>query len=676
MYSFDIFDTLITRCTISPQGVFLVMKSWLQKKRSEIDAINYIADNFEFLRIEAEQNVDRDLRKVICLEDIYRTLAQMVDVDYESIKYLELLEIKAETDCSVAIKKNIQKIKELVRRGEHVVLISDMYLPEKAIRKMLTRIDSIFEEIPIYISSEYGCTKESGLLYIKVREREKASYKNWTHCGDNYVSDICVPELLGIKTVRRPLPEMLLCEKEVMRQFPLEHDLSLQLILGASRNLRLQNRLDYTGEIGVSLGGAIFFPYVTWVIEQSIKNGIDRLYFIARDGYILKRIADIYIKQKKLKLQTIYIYGSRTAWRVDEDSKKELVRNYLCQEIDFSDDRFAFVDLQGTGRSMGYLATLLKDYIKGKLKIFYYNMVRRAMDIRCSYIVYSTSKLYLVESLCRAPHGTTLGYQKFNNRYVPILADVDAQKWIACGLKNYIHGIELFTEEICQIGFKLGCNITVDTLGKFFLEYCYNTPDTMVADFIGEIPHSTLDLNDKKKYAPKLSKKEIFQIFMWRTNESLGKYYDGENLEYSMLRTDPKEKRLIAFYEKNYNKLFGKIIHSYKRVKGGDHYKWNSPSIKKVIIYAAGTAGKELYEKLRHTWGVKVVGWTDMDYEKYQNLGYPVEPLKKLLDLKYDILVIAIKNREKSENAKQLLIESGIDSGHIMQRDEFYEKCL
>ena len=55
MYSFDVFDTLISRKTGSPRGVFLVM----QKKLIDQDIFAELAPVFAEKRYEAEYIADR-----------------------------------------------------------------------------------------------------------------------------------------------------------------------------------------------------------------------------------------------------------------------------------------------------------------------------------------------------------------------------------------------------------------------------------------------------------------------------------------------------------------------------------------------------------------------------------------------------------------------------------------
>lgn len=63
-------------------------------------------------------------------------------------------------------------------------------------------------------------------------------------------------------------------------------------------------------------GGPILIPYIQWVLAESNRLGIKKLFFVARDGYVLKIIADTLIQHKKMDIETSYIYGSRRVWRV------------------------------------------------------------------------------------------------------------------------------------------------------------------------------------------------------------------------------------------------------------------------------------------------------------------------------------------------------------------------
>jgi hypothetical protein len=70
------------------------------------------------------------------------------------------------------------------------------------------------------------------------------------------------------------------------------------------------------GALSPAINGIIapfIVSYVLWVIDRARSNSIQRLYFVARDGEILFRVAQI-LQQDKNDIDLRYLYGSRRAW--------------------------------------------------------------------------------------------------------------------------------------------------------------------------------------------------------------------------------------------------------------------------------------------------------------------------------------------------------------------------
>ncbi len=56
--------------------------------------------------------------------------------------------------------------------------------------------------------------------------------------------------------------------------------------------------------------------FVAWVLKLSVQKGINRLYFLARDGYLMHQIAIELTKLYNLDIDCRYLYCSRNAWRI------------------------------------------------------------------------------------------------------------------------------------------------------------------------------------------------------------------------------------------------------------------------------------------------------------------------------------------------------------------------
>ena len=59
MYSFDVFDTLITRSMATPKGIFLLMRKYLKVNKGVYGFPDDFIRNFPALRIDSEKNARR-----------------------------------------------------------------------------------------------------------------------------------------------------------------------------------------------------------------------------------------------------------------------------------------------------------------------------------------------------------------------------------------------------------------------------------------------------------------------------------------------------------------------------------------------------------------------------------------------------------------------------------------
>lgn len=69
------------------------------------------------------------------------------------------------------------------------------------------------------------------------------------------------------------------------------------------------------GRYGEQVIAPILLAYVEWVVEQAKQRNLKRLYFLARDGHILRELAEAMSKTDALQLDCRYLYCSRYALR-------------------------------------------------------------------------------------------------------------------------------------------------------------------------------------------------------------------------------------------------------------------------------------------------------------------------------------------------------------------------
>lgn len=60
----------------------------------------------------------------------------------------------------------------------------------------------------------------------------------------------------------------------------------------------------------------MIIAYVHWIMAQSMKKGFTTIYFLARDGYLLHRLAEKFCQQHRIPIVCKYLYCSRAALRM------------------------------------------------------------------------------------------------------------------------------------------------------------------------------------------------------------------------------------------------------------------------------------------------------------------------------------------------------------------------
>lgn len=310
LYSFDIFDTLITRKTATPRGIFCIVQDVLRRNHSENYPVDLIEDFF-FYRTEAEQTArQKNGGGEITFDQIYEALFETFqdEVTRGDIWKIRDIEIETELQWCVPIPENISKVHSLLDSGKKVVLISDMYLPSSIIQKMLEACDERLAHCPIYVSCEAGTSKHSGGLFKHVLSETKTQPGHWHHTGDNRKADYKAPRSMGIQAALYSRTALNEIENSCLE----ENDLFHQLYIGTSRLYRIHHSdADDKQIIGASLVGPLLFPYVDFLLHDAKQRGIKRLYFLARDGQILLKIAKIINEEQNLNLELRYLYCAR-----------------------------------------------------------------------------------------------------------------------------------------------------------------------------------------------------------------------------------------------------------------------------------------------------------------------------------------------------------------------------
>ncbi len=287
--SFDIYDTLISRYTVCPHDVFRIVED---RYNSEYDRS---IDDFLHARIDAESTArSDDPGREVTLDGIYEKLKGFSDHEKR-----ELMKIESEIEKNIChVKYSGAKLFEYCKTsGKHIILISDMYLPRDVIEKSLTNC-GITGYDELFISSECGSTKSNGELFKHVCKSKQIKPRELLHFGDNIISDYLRAKQKGVKAVR-------IKHKTPKRGRNVYADLLSSFI---DKNRHFNN--DYK-RFGYCVFGPMLYGFCVWLKRNIDCNAIRKIFFLSRDGYIIKRVFDLLFG-----VDNSYLYVSRRSLRV------------------------------------------------------------------------------------------------------------------------------------------------------------------------------------------------------------------------------------------------------------------------------------------------------------------------------------------------------------------------
>lgn len=309
LYSYDIFDTCLIRTCGEPKHVFDILATDVLGKDADISAKN----DFTLIRMDAEREARKELinedNEEITLDDIYRfcDFSKITSIDNRTIMSKEL---DVEDRVLLPVYKIREEIEQLVQKGNMVIYISDMYLPETFICKKLKEFGFHVNQ-NIFLSSTIKKTKSSGNLYNYVLNQLGFDSAHCIHTGDNPHSDFIVPKRIGIKAkqIKHEYNQYELIAKEMTRNGSKPNaDYPFTL----SKAIRLSLPDTPHNLFASTFIAPMFVSYVYSILSDSRERGINHLFFIARDGYILYQIAKEFSSQFP-DISLSYLYASRQA---------------------------------------------------------------------------------------------------------------------------------------------------------------------------------------------------------------------------------------------------------------------------------------------------------------------------------------------------------------------------
>ncbi|MER8957239.1 hypothetical protein NKH98_32250 [Mesorhizobium sp. M0833] len=305
--SLDCFDTLLWRKTATPEDVFAVL------------ADNPIARS---LGVTSDQRISAAARAYrakllekgsgeIDIPDIYRHFASLSGEERE---LLAEAEIQTEMHVCFAFSPYVELIRLAHTRGIKIIIVSDMYLREGQLSRLLAwhlPPDVMNAISKIYCSVDYGTPKSGALFPIVIRECGVFA-SQILHIGDNEVSDAQVPRKLGVRALHfvafdRRVSDFLRLQHAASSLIVLEEAAPKAVVLPCYSPFRpVFSAEDLHPDapetvIGYMSFGPALYAYARFLVDEveALKQRGKRVkvLFLLRDAYLLSAACEAYARR-------------------------------------------------------------------------------------------------------------------------------------------------------------------------------------------------------------------------------------------------------------------------------------------------------------------------------------------------------------------------------------------
>ncbi|MCQ8240735.1 rhamnan synthesis F family protein [Rhizosaccharibacter radicis] len=300
--SFDLFDTLITRVSLSPDAV--------QEFVGEVVRARYpLARDFLFWRRRAEaaaRTADPGLGDVD-LDEIARAFRALEAPgwDDEAIGFAREQEALIDRRTLRPRERVVEALRFAREQGRRVMVTSDSYLPRADFDRVLEAcgLSGLIDEV--FLSSEQRARKDDGRAWTMLRARPDLG--RLLHVGDNEQSDIQMTADAGIRHFHLLPPRTLFAQAGLLPDAPL--GFADEILLGPLAATlfnepylqapRLQGtlpgpvRLLDAEEAGAVLFGPLLLAFLAAIARHPATPHLRRLFFASREGFFLHRLYDV-----------------------------------------------------------------------------------------------------------------------------------------------------------------------------------------------------------------------------------------------------------------------------------------------------------------------------------------------------------------------------------------------
>lgn len=225
----------------------------------------------------------------ICEEEISRWKLDQLDELFSEA------ELQAEKE---SLSVNTAQVELFTRFPGSVAVVSDFYMSSAFLERLFSHFGIADHINKIYVSCEYRENKHSGTLYNMVLKDLGILPDEAEMYGDNRNADVKQAEKHGITAhlVKAEKPEKVIDNKNKIQ---------------SEIHRALYPKIYKTESF--SRFALTFYLFTERLYRRCVANNIRNVYFLSREGELLKKLFDIYVKGMPQKIESHYLYISRKA---------------------------------------------------------------------------------------------------------------------------------------------------------------------------------------------------------------------------------------------------------------------------------------------------------------------------------------------------------------------------
>ena len=310
--SFDVFDTVLTRRVGAPSAVADLLGARLEADDNSCVS----AAVFASARRSAETNVNNTLGRHGSLAEIYDRLAEVLNVPRAVAAGWAREEEELERELVIPLPGAAQRVSAARAASDALVFVSDTPHRVELIEELLDRAGLLRPEDRVFVSGGGPHSKSRGGLFTAV-QRELGPDSTFHHVGDDAWSDVAAARREGWSYERSTRGRLTRYEETLEQRSAVTRSVT-SWMAGASRQARseaVERGVSPTlAEVASGVLAPMLTAYALWIIGQARQHGVERLYFVLRDGEVMLRAAQPLVERLAPDLELRYLYGSRQAW--------------------------------------------------------------------------------------------------------------------------------------------------------------------------------------------------------------------------------------------------------------------------------------------------------------------------------------------------------------------------